>query len=120
MEAQAALEKLKKSTAFKEWFAVNKKQTLSHAFAMCDSEQAASDIAEWQIGYYNSEKDRMTTFFVGKAITKSQEAEVFKEAWFEYKKAMDLDPFYQPAKTAHLLLGARMMTMPQQRVQFAT
>jgi Flp pilus assembly protein TadD len=46
-------------------------------------------------------------------------ADVPREAWFEYKNALQCDPYYQPARTAMILLGARLTAMRQQRVQFA-
>lgn len=41
------------------------------------------------------------------------------EAWFSYKKALEIDPYYQPAKTALILLGSRMTMMREQRLQLA-
>ncbi|MDO8587474.1 MAG: tetratricopeptide repeat protein [Armatimonadota bacterium] len=40
-------------------------------------------------------------------------AGVPREAWFEYKNALEIDPYYQPARAAVTLLGAKMMAIRQ-------
>ena len=39
------------------------------------------------------------------------------EAWFEYKKALEIDPLYQLAKMAFVELSARMKTAREQRLE---
>ena len=46
-------------------------------------------------------------------------AGVWREAWFCYKRALELDPYYQPARTAHTLLGASLKTMRESLVQLS-
>jgi Flp pilus assembly protein TadD len=46
-------------------------------------------------------------------------ADVPREAWFEYKNALQCDPYYQPARTALILLGARLTAQRQQQAEAA-
>lgn len=67
---------LESSKEFKGFKTKNKEAFLTHVFYMLD--EANENCV--QIGYYNPKKDKITTFIIdGKSITKTPEAEVFKE-----------------------------------------
>ena len=46
-------------------------------------------------------------------------AGVSTEAWFEYKKALEVDSAYQPATSALAELGARLRTMRERLLQLS-
>ena len=58
MDFNSALEKLKDSNIFKKWKKENPKCYIIHGFIMLDPEMDD----EWQIGYYNADNERITTF----------------------------------------------------------
>lgn len=60
MELKEILECVEKSPEFKTWRKSNEKAYLAHAFVMLD--EANKDA--WQIGYFDSDKSRMSTFVV--------------------------------------------------------
>ncbi len=67
---------LESSKEFKGFKSKNKDAFLTHVFYMLD--EANRNCV--QIGYYNPKKDKITTFIMeGDCITKTPEAEVFKE-----------------------------------------
>lgn len=76
MRFKQSYDKLLESKEFKQWREKNKKDYLAHGFYM-DDEVSKN---EWQIGFYNKEKDKMTTFSVFKErVEVSKEAEIFKK-----------------------------------------
>ncbi len=77
MELKSALKKLKESPKFKEWFKDNNKTYFSYAFTMIENNAQQ----EWQIGYYDKNKDKITTFIVGeKNIDIKPEEDIFKKS----------------------------------------
>jgi len=83
MELKSALAELKASSEFKEWFKNNDKTYFSYAFAMIE-DNAQSD---WQIGYYDKNKDKITTFIIKeKEIIINPEEDIFKKGDMEVKK----------------------------------
>jgi hypothetical protein len=60
MDLHETLAKLTRHTVFKDWHSKNKKYFLAHAFVMLDEANKNT----WQIGFYNSEKERMVTFII--------------------------------------------------------
>lgn len=76
MEFVQAYEKLLASKNFKEWKANNEKAYLVHFFSELDSNLMPLN---WQIGFYDAEKDLITTFTVNEMIKIEPEAEAFKE-----------------------------------------
>jgi hypothetical protein len=60
MELKEVLASVEKSSEFKTWRDSHKKAYLAHAFVMLD--EANKDI--WQIGYFDSENNLMSTFVV--------------------------------------------------------
>lgn len=67
---------LLKSEVFKSWKAENEECYLAHAFAILDP----ANKGEWQFGFYDNNKDVMTSFFMNEnGVIKSPEAEVFKK-----------------------------------------
>ena len=46
-------------------------------------------------------------------------ADVPREAWFEYKNALEINPYYQPAQAALTLLSAKMMAQRQRTEAFS-
>ncbi len=74
MEVKKLYEKLTGSSEFKAWKKKNPKAYLVHFFKMEEENRGG-----WQIGYYDREKDRITTFLVGEQIGIIPEQEVFKK-----------------------------------------
>ena len=74
MDLKSALKKLEGSRDFKKWRQKNKKDFFSYAFKI--PQEMSS---EWQIGFYDAKKDRITTFVIGETSIKIRpEEEVFK------------------------------------------
>lgn len=76
MEVIDAIATLEKSKIFAGFRKKNPDSYLANAFTMIDSNCA---VPEWQIGYYDKDKDMIATFVVGKEIMINPESEVFKE-----------------------------------------
>jgi len=74
MDFHEVLAKLTNHTIFKDWNKGHKESFLAHGFMMLDEEN--KDI--WQIGFYNPESSKMTTFIVGKTIEHTAEQEVLE------------------------------------------
>ncbi len=75
MKLKDVIQKLEANSAFKEWRKKNKSYYLAHAFMMMDKANANM----WQIGYYDKEKDKVTTFIIeGDNIKISPELNIFK------------------------------------------
>ncbi|MBD3204164.1 hypothetical protein GF327_07750 [Candidatus Woesearchaeota archaeon] len=74
-----AFDKLKQSPEYKEWRKQNPDYYLCHGFFMTGQ--------VWELGFYDPNKDRITTFSVGDKITKTSDSEVFKKN----KKVKKLD-----------------------------
>ena len=69
-----ALKILEKSSEFKKWKNKNKSNYLSYAFYVIDNEDV-----NWKIGYYDSKKEKLTSFDVGSKIKIEPDEEVFQE-----------------------------------------
>lgn len=67
MTFEEALKKLFDSPEFKDW---NKDEYLTHGFL---------GEGGWEIGFYNPEKDIVSTFEIGEVITKRPDSEAFKD-----------------------------------------
>jgi len=75
MDLHETLAKLTKHHVFKDWHAKNKDYFLAHAFVMLDEPNKGI----WQIGFYNPEKERMTTFITSdKDVQHTEEQEVLR------------------------------------------
>ncbi len=75
MELKSAIKKLEGSPDFREWRKKNSGTYLSYAFKI---PQEMPD--EWQLGFYNRKKDKITTFVMaGDSISIKPEEEVFKK-----------------------------------------
>ncbi|MFC1801359.1 hypothetical protein ACFLZB_02755 [Nanoarchaeota archaeon] len=83
MNFREAFEKLQGSLEFKEWRKENPSPFLAHFFIQLDSNY---NRGEWEIGFYNKEKDRITTFVVGSSILVKPEDEVFKKEEHEVRE----------------------------------
>ncbi len=76
MEVKAVLEKLEKSSNFKRWKDKNKGTYFSYMFKI-PQEMGPND---WQIGFYDTKKDKITTFVIlGNDISIRPEEEIFKK-----------------------------------------
>ena len=76
MELKPALKKLQESQEFKKWQLKNKSTYFSYAFKILQE----MDTDEWQIGFYNKKKERITTFVIGSSSIKVRaEEEVIKK-----------------------------------------
>jgi hypothetical protein len=76
MTIKIAIEKVEKHPEFLKWKEKNKDSFLSYVFTVLE-ENAQSD---WQIGYYNKDNDKITTFaFKDNNITIMPDEEVFKK-----------------------------------------
>ena len=97
MDIKKAVSRLEKSPVFRNWKSSNKQAFLSSAFIMLEN----SDNPEWMIDYYNSKKDKITSFLVSKTIKKNPDSEIFKsgqdikgvnlnEVKMEFNKVLEL------------------------------
>ena len=76
MDLKPALQQLQKSQEFRNWHGKNKNTYFSYAFKIPEE----MGLNEWQFGYYDKKKDKITTFVVaGDNITIRNEEEVFKK-----------------------------------------
>ena len=76
MELKSILNKLKKSKDFRMWEKNNANTFFSYAFKILKEE----NFDGWQIGFYNKDNDKITTFSVNKdKIQINQEDDVFKK-----------------------------------------
>jgi len=74
MDLKSALKKLEVSKDFKAWNKKNKNTYFSYAFKI---QQDMTN--EWQLGFYNSKKDKITTFVINdSSIRIRPEEDVFK------------------------------------------
>ena len=69
-----ALKILEKSSEFKNWKKKNPETYLSYGFYVIEN----TDV-NWKIGYYDTKKDKLTSFDVGSKIKIEPDEEVFKE-----------------------------------------
>lgn len=75
MDLKPALNMLEESRDYKDWHKKNKDTYFSYAFTI---PQEMPD--EWQLGFYDIKKDKITTFVVNRnAISIRPEEEVFKK-----------------------------------------
>jgi len=74
MDYKELYNKLIKSSEFRGWKKKNPKAYLVHFFKMEEENKG-----DWQIGYFDKKKDRITTFLVGEQIGVVPEQEVFKK-----------------------------------------
>lgn len=76
MELKLALEKLEKSQDFRKWRQKNRNAYFSYAFKIPQE----MGLNEWQLGFYDKKKDRITTFVVENENIKIRpEEEIFKK-----------------------------------------
>ena len=76
MELKESLNKLKNNNDFKQWGKNNKNTFFSYAFKILKEE----NFDGWQIGFYNKNNNKITTFSVIKdEIQINQEDDVFKK-----------------------------------------
>ncbi|MBI2658606.1 hypothetical protein HYX05_00705 [Candidatus Woesearchaeota archaeon] len=76
MDLKPSLKKLQESMDFKVWRRKNNNTYFSYAFKI-PQEMGSND---WQFGFYNSKKDRITTFIItGNNIKIRPEEEIFKK-----------------------------------------
>ena len=76
MDYKEAFEVLQESLEFKSWRKNNPKPYLAHFFTELDAHLRNLN---WEIGYYDAEKDLITTFAINEQIQLQPEAQVFKE-----------------------------------------
>jgi len=74
MDFHASLAKLTSHAIFREWHKKHQENFLAHGFMMLDD--ANKDV--WQIGFYNPNNSKITTFIVGKTIEHTAEQEVLE------------------------------------------
>ncbi len=75
MDIKLALKKLEESSDFRKWQKKNKNTYFSYAFKI---PQEMSN--EWQLGFYNKKKDKITTFIVnGNSVDIRLEEDIFKK-----------------------------------------
>jgi len=76
MDLKPALKKLKDGIEFKMWIKKNKGTYFSYAFKI--PQEMGTD--DWQLGFYNKKKDRITTFVVTQeSIDIRPDEELFKK-----------------------------------------
>ena len=77
------LSELEDSKEFKEWKKEHSLSYLTYGFMMISPDVKK----EWQIGYYNPDLDKITTFAVSDEITRNPDSEIFKDK----KKVQELE-----------------------------
>jgi len=83
MDLKFTLKKLEESSDFKAWKQKNKDTYFSYAFKI-PQEMNSND---WQLGFYNKKKDKITTFvIVGDSIKIRPEEEIFKKEEMKVNK----------------------------------
>jgi len=80
-----AYSKLFASKEFKDWKEKNPKPFLAHFFNQLDENYKQGN---WEVGFYDSERDKIITFVVGSVILVKPEDEVFKK---EEHQVLELD-----------------------------
>ncbi len=76
MDVKPALKKLEESNDFRKWHVKNKSTYLSYAFKI--PQEMGPE--EWQLGFYNKAKDKITTFVVkADSIDIRPEEDIFKK-----------------------------------------
>jgi len=79
-----ALKQLESDSEFKDWKKENKECYFSYAFSMVKS---SNELEDWQLGFYNKEKDKVTTFIIKKDdIEIRPEEDIFKKEGTEVKE----------------------------------
>lgn len=68
---------LTQSNKFKTWKKSHPDCYLTHFY--CQLDNSFKQTAPWEIGFYNKEKDKITTFVINKKITIKPEEKVFKK-----------------------------------------
>lgn len=87
MELIPALKKLEDSTAFKKWHNKNRSTYFSYAFKIPQEMPN-----QWQLGFYNKKKDKITTFVIEEdSIGIRPEEEVFKKEGTNVNKIQIVD-----------------------------
>jgi len=87
MDLKPSLKKLEESSDFKKWHQKNKSTYLSYVFKIPQE----MNEAEWQFGFYDRKKDRITTFILNNNDVKIRpEEEIFKKEGMEVE-AIKLD-----------------------------
>ena len=76
MDYNAALGKLEQSDVYLDWREHHAEAYLTHFFSEINTELK---LGSWQIGYYEEENDRLSTFLVGGVIELEPQADVFKK-----------------------------------------
>jgi len=74
MEIKEILKKIEESDIFKDWKKDNPQAELAHVFASVEEEKE-----EFEVGYYNKETNKITSFSSGDTIQKMPESEIFKK-----------------------------------------
>jgi len=83
MQVKKLMKKIESNSEFKEWKKKNKKDYLVHIFNMFDK----TNKGVFQIGYYNSNKDKITSFIIEKNDIKLMpEENIFKKPKSKIKK----------------------------------
>ena len=76
MDLKPALKKLEESQDFRKWHQKNKNTYFSYAFKI----QQEMGFNDWQLGFYDRKKDKITTFVViGDNIKIMPEEDIFKK-----------------------------------------
>src|SRR3989338_6384855 len=73
MDIKPTLEKLEESKEFGKWKNKNKKTYFSYAFRI------PQEMEGWHIGFYDKNKDKITTFEINGSISIRPEEEMFKK-----------------------------------------
>ena len=70
-------QQLKESQIFQDWQRNNQDNYLVHFYIQVDN--SFKPTADWEIGFYNSDKDKITIFVVGPEISIKPEEDAFKK-----------------------------------------
>lgn len=88
MDITSLLGKVESSSAFTSWRNDHSSLYLAHVFIMYDGDT----LVDQQVGYYDAEKNKMTSFTVsGNDLTLIPEADVFKKPGSEKVRELNVD-----------------------------
>ena len=95
MDFTTALEKLETSDVYLDWHEHHSAAYLTHFFAEIDEQ---FKLGSWQIGFYEEDNDRLSTFLVDGVIELEPQAEAFKKE--KTIRAIEIDAIKVSAQNA--------------------
>jgi hypothetical protein len=110
MELTQVLSRLEKSKEYFDWHKNHAKAFLAHAFVMLDEPNKDA----WQLGYYDEQKNLMTTFIINKEVEAIPDQEIMQtgQKILELKTEQVKTPITEALALAE---KTRMQNYPQEQ-----